>query len=29
MAHLFDPGYGIEPFRTLCQDYPGGFQPEH
>src|SRR5215813_11862480 len=24
MAHLFDPGYGNEPFRTLCQAYPGG-----
>src|SRR5262249_54649821 len=24
MAHLFDPGYGNEPFRTLCQDYPCG-----
>jgi len=23
MAHLFDPGYGNEPFRTLCQEYPG------
>jgi len=21
MAHLFDPGYGNEPFRTLCQGY--------
>lgn len=23
MAHPFDPGYGAEPFRTLCEDYPG------
>jgi uracil-DNA glycosylase len=22
MSHHFDPGYGAEPFRTLCQDYP-------
>jgi uracil-DNA glycosylase len=22
MAHDFDPGYGSEPFRTLCADYP-------
>lgn len=22
-AHDFDPGYGWEPFRTLCNDYPG------
>jgi hypothetical protein len=22
MAHLFDPGYGMEPFRTLVQDVP-------
>ena len=22
MAHDFDPGYGIEPFRTLCADVP-------
>lgn len=20
--HFFDPGYGIEPFRTLCEQYP-------
>jgi hypothetical protein len=24
MTHPFDPGYGAEPFRTLCEDYPGG-----
>src|SRR5215510_10281572 len=23
MPHLFDPGYGSEPFLTLCQEYPG------
>jgi len=23
MAHEFCPGYAQEPFRTLCQDYPG------
>ncbi len=23
MTHPFDPGYGNEPFRTLCQEYPG------
>jgi len=23
MAHDFDPGYGGEPFRTLCANYPG------
>jgi transposase len=23
MTDLFDPGYGTEPFRTLCADYPG------
>lgn len=23
MTHPFDPGYGTEPFRTLCADYPG------
>jgi hypothetical protein len=23
MPHPFDPGYGQEPFRTLCEDYPG------
>jgi hypothetical protein len=23
MSHLFDPGYFAEPFKTLCQDYPG------
>ena len=22
MSHPFDPGYGAEPFRTLCTDYP-------
>lgn len=22
MAHEFDPGYGIEPFQTLCREYP-------
>jgi uracil-DNA glycosylase len=22
MAHDFDPGYGIEPFRTLCREFP-------
>ena len=22
MAHEFDPGYGTEPFRTLCSEYP-------
>ncbi len=22
MPRLFDPGYGAEPFRTLCEDYP-------
>jgi uracil DNA glycosylase superfamily protein len=22
MSHLFDPGYGAEPFRTLCTEYP-------
>ncbi len=22
MTHPFDPGYGWEPFRTLCEDYP-------
>jgi len=22
MSHLFDPGYGAEPFRTLCAEYP-------
>jgi hypothetical protein len=22
MSHLFDPGYGAEPFRTLCIEYP-------
>jgi len=22
LAHGFDPGYGSEPFRTLCGDYP-------
>jgi hypothetical protein len=22
MPHDFDPGYGAEPFRTLCADYP-------
>src|SRR6476619_4214749 len=22
MSHLFDPGYGAEPFRTLCVEYP-------
>jgi hypothetical protein len=23
MPHEFDPGYGMEPFRTLCAHYPG------
>lgn len=23
MANEFDPGYGAEPFRTLCLEYPG------
>src|SRR5437016_13551607 len=23
MTHPFDPGYGNEPFRTLCAEYPG------
>ena len=23
MTHPFDPGYGHEPYRTLCQEYPG------
>jgi hypothetical protein len=23
MSHPFDPGYGQEPFRSLCADYPG------
>ncbi|MEW6529779.1 MAG: uracil-DNA glycosylase family protein [Thermodesulfobacteriota bacterium] len=23
MPHPFDPGYSREPFRTLCEDYPG------
>jgi len=23
MTHPFDPGYGTEPFRTPCADYPG------
>lgn len=23
MSHLFDPGYHLEPFQTLCHDYPG------
>jgi uracil-DNA glycosylase len=23
MAHVFDSGYGSEPFRTLCADFPG------
>jgi uracil-DNA glycosylase len=23
MVHQFDAGYGNEPFRTLCQEYPG------
>ena len=23
MTHPFDPGYGNEPFQTLCADYPG------
>jgi uracil-DNA glycosylase len=23
MTHPFDPGYGHEPFQTLCTDYPG------
>jgi hypothetical protein len=23
LAHDFDPGYGHEPFATLCRDYPG------
>jgi uracil-DNA glycosylase len=22
-SHPFDPGYGQEPFRSLCEDYPG------
>jgi hypothetical protein len=22
-GHDFDPGYGQEPFRSLCADYPG------
>lgn len=22
MAHVFDPGYFVEPFRTLCAEYP-------
>jgi uracil-DNA glycosylase len=22
MPHSFDPGYGMEPFRALCEDYP-------
>lgn len=22
MPHPFDPGYGAEPFRTLCEEYP-------
>lgn len=22
MAHVFDPGYGVQPFRTLCEQYP-------
>jgi uracil-DNA glycosylase len=22
VAHSFDPGYGAEPFRTLCEQYP-------
>src|SRR5437763_3608053 len=22
MPHDFDPGYGAEPFRSLCADYP-------
>jgi len=23
MVHAFDPGYGSEPFLTLCREYPG------
>lgn len=23
MSHLFDPGYGQEPFKNLCETYPG------
>jgi uracil-DNA glycosylase len=23
MAHAYDPGYGAEPFRTLCNEHPG------
>jgi hypothetical protein len=23
MTHPFDPGYAAEPFRTLCEEYPG------
>ena len=23
MPHLFDPGYGSPPFKSLCEDYPG------
>jgi hypothetical protein len=23
LPHEFDPGYGFEPFRTICADYPG------
>ena len=23
MTYPFDPGYGHEPYRTLCQEYPG------
>jgi uracil-DNA glycosylase len=29
-THDFDPGYGWEPFRTLCSEYPGaGVYPTH
>lgn len=29
-THRFDPGYGAEPFRTLCEEYPDGsvYPPE-
>ena len=31
MGHEFDPGYGQEPFRALCTDYPDGtvYAAEH
>lgn len=30
MAHEFDPGYGLDPFRSLVRDYPGAeiYPPE-